>query len=224
VLEFANLHIVLSGVKALQTTRERILHILKEQDQATVDGLSQQLGLTAVTVRHHLDILRVEGLIAAPVIRRRKTPGRPQYVYRLAEKADSFFPKRYAQLTQLILEEIRTRLSTDEVNEILHHIGERIANQAKLPQKDDFKDQLVAATDFLNELGYMVRWEHREDGSYLLHVANCPYERISHQDPQVCTIDLVLLTHLLDTTPERISWSAQGDSQCSYLINSPRQQ
>ena len=50
----------------MQSTRERILNILKERGQATVDDLSQELGLTAVTVRHHLDILRGEGLIASP--------------------------------------------------------------------------------------------------------------------------------------------------------------
>ena len=94
----------------MQSTRERILNILKERGQATVDELSQELSLTAVTVRHHLDILRGEGLIAPPLTRRRKTPGRPQYAYTLAEKASDFFPKRYDRLAQLILDEVRACL------------------------------------------------------------------------------------------------------------------
>lgn len=203
----------------MQSTRERILNILKERGQATVDGLSQELGLTAVTVRHHLDILRGEGLIASPLIHRRKTPGRPQYVYTLADKAASFFPKRYGQLTNLILDELRSRLSPAEMDQLMRDIGERIASQANLSGKGGFETRLTAAIDFLNELGYMARWEEQDDGDYTLHVANCPYEAVSHQDHQICAIDMTLLTHLLGTQPQRVSWSAQGDQDCSYLIH-----
>ena len=203
----------------MQVTRERILNILKERGQATVDALSEELGLTAVTVRHHLDILRGEGLIAAPNIHRRKTPGRPQYIYTLADKADSFFPKRYRHLSNLILDEVRTYLSPAEVEQMMQDIGKRIASQADVPAQDGFEDRLVAAIKFLNELGYMARWEHHDNGDYLLHIANCPSEEVSRQDQQICTIDMTLLTHLLDVSPERISWSAQGDQGCSYLFH-----
>jgi len=203
----------------LQSTRERILNILKERGQATVDDLSQELSLTAVTVRHHLDILRGEGLVAPPLIHHRKTPGRPQYVYTLSDKADSFFPKRYGHLANLLLDEMRLYLSPAEVDQVMKSIGERIASQANLPMKDGFESRLIAATEFLNELGYMARWERQEDGDYALHIANCPYEEVSRQDQQVCTIDMTLLTHLLGTSPQRISWSAQGDQDCSYLIH-----
>jgi predicted ArsR family transcriptional regulator len=204
----------------LQSTRERILNILKERGQATVDDLSQELGLTAVTVRHHLDILRGEGLIASPHIRRRKTPGRPQYVYTLAGKAASFFPKRYGQLTNMILDELHSCLSPAEIDQLMRNIGTRIASQADLPEeKDGFETRLTSVTDFLNELGYMARWDRQDNGDYALHVANCPYEAVSHQDHQVCMIDMTLLTYLLGTSPERVSWSAQGDQDCCYLIH-----
>jgi predicted ArsR family transcriptional regulator len=195
------------------------LNILKEHGQATVDDLSRELGLTSVTVRHHLDILRGEGLVASPIIRRRKTPGRPQYVYTLAEKAASFFPKRYGQLANLVLDEARTHLSAAEMDQLMQNIGERIANQANLPQSQGFETRLAAAIEFLNGLGYMARWEQQENGDYMLYVANCPYEEVSVQDHQVCTIDMTLLTRLLGVSPKRVSWSAQGDQGCSYLIH-----
>ena len=79
----------------MQETRERIIHILKTRGQATVDELSRELGLTSVTVRHHLEILRQEELIAPPEPLRRTGPGRPQHVYRLAGQASDLFPKNY---------------------------------------------------------------------------------------------------------------------------------
>jgi predicted ArsR family transcriptional regulator len=204
----------------LQSTRERILSILKEHGQATVDTLSRELGLTAVTVRHHLDILRGEGLIAAPLIQRRKTPGRPQYLYALTEKAGSFFPKRYEHLASLILDEVRSRFSSaEDVDQMMQRIGERIASQASLPGRGDFEVRLAAAVEFMNGLGYMARYERRDDGDYLLHIVNCPYERVAHRDREVCTMDLAMLTRLLGVTPRRTSWTAQGDSQCVYAVH-----
>jgi predicted ArsR family transcriptional regulator len=206
----------------MQATREHILNILKERHQVTVDELSRELGLTAVTVRHHLGILRGEGLVAAPIARRRKAPGRPQHVYTLTEKASTLFPKRYDHLVSLILSEVRSRLSSaEEVDQMMKRIGERIASQAVLPDGGDFGARLVAAVEFLDGLGYMARWERREEGDYLLHVANCPYERVAGQDHEICTMDLALLTRLLGISPQRITWAAEGDYQCTYAIHPP---
>jgi predicted ArsR family transcriptional regulator len=202
----------------VQFTRERILSILKEHGQATVDELSQELGLTTVTIRHHLDILRGEGLITAPLIRRRKTPGRPQYVYALAEKAGSLFPKRYEHLARLIINEMHSHLSPEKVDQLMQRIGEHVASQATLPDGDDFEARLVAAVEFLNELGYMARWEPSSDGNYLLHITNCPYEQVSQHNREVCTMDMALLNHLLGVSPERTSWTAQGDLRCAYVV------
>ncbi len=205
----------------MQPTREHILNVLKERSYTTVDELSQELGLTSVTVRHHLDILREEGLVAPPLVRRRKAPGRPRYVYTLTERASTFFPKRYDYLASLLLSEMHSCLSLDEVNQMMQRIGEHIASQAARPDEGNFEAQLAAAIEFLNGLGYMANWERRDDGAYLLHTANCPYERVARQEHQVCMIDLTLLTRLLGVSPQRISWAAQGDSQCTYAIRPP---
>jgi predicted ArsR family transcriptional regulator len=205
----------------MQATRQRILSILKEHDQATVDELSQELGLTAVTVRHHLDILRGEGLVAAPVVHRRKSPGRPQYIYTLTEKSSNVFPKRYDQLSRLILGEVHARLSPDEVDQMMTHIGEQIASRAVLPDEGDFETRLGRVVEFLNGMGYMARWEYDSDGAYLLHIANCPYERVARQDHQICKIDYTLLTCLLGVAPKRTQWAAQGEHQCAYAVHPP---
>ena len=212
----------------MQDTRGRILDILKGRQQATVDELSRELGLTPVTVRHHLDILRGEGYVAAPIVYRRKTPGRPQYAYTLTEKASAFFPKRYGQLVGLILDELRTCLSPVEVEQMMKHIGERVASQATLPaeadghirSEGDFEARLAAAVEFLDQLGYMAEWERHDNGDYLLHVANCPYEQVASRHDEVCKMDLRVLTCLLGTSPQRVTWAAQGDSQCTYVVRS----
>ena len=202
----------------MQTTREHILHILKERDQATVDELSREIGLTPVTVRHHLDVLRGEGLVAAPVVRRRKAPGRPQHVYTLTENASSHFPKKYDHLASLLLQEIRLSLSSAETHQILHRIGERMARQVTLPNTEDFEARMVTVVAFLNTQGYLARWEEQVEGGYLLHLANCPYEQVVATNDEVCALDVALLTCLLGAPLERIRWSAHDERQCTYAV------
>lgn len=204
----------------MQDTRERILDILKERNQATVDELSQELGLTAVTVRHHLDILRGEGYVAAPIVRRRKTPGRPQYAYTLTEKASKFFPKRYRQLASLMLDEMQVCLSSAEVDGIMRRIGERIADQAALLDTGGFETRVAAVVEFLDGLGYMARLEPC-DGGYLLHIVNCPYEQVADEHNVVCKMDARMLACLLGTSPQRVAWAVQDDDRCVYSIRSP---
>jgi len=45
---------------------------------------------------------------------------------------------------------------------------------------------------FLDGLGYMAHWERQpgDDGDYLVHIANCPYEQASHQDHEICGLDM----------------------------------
>lgn len=205
----------------MQATRERILNILKERGQATVDELSRELELTTVTVRHHIDILRGEGLVAAPHAHRRKAPGRPKHVFTLTEKASALFPKRYSQLVTQILAEVRAQFSPDEVDQMIRRIGERMADQADIPDGGDFQARLAAVVEFLDELGYMAQWAPSEDGSYSLHIANCPYEGIPEQERKVCTIDHTMLTRLLDAPLERVASVAKGDRQCAYIIHPP---
>ena len=200
----------------MQTTRERILNILKERRQATVVDLSRELGLTAVTVRHHLGVLRGEDLVAEPVARHRSTPGRPQYVYALASRANAVFPKKYDRLASLLLSEVRARLSPEEIQQVLERVGERIASQAPVSDEGDFEARLVSAVRYLNEQGYMARWERSADDSYLVHVANCLYENVVRQDDAVCTIGTTLLARLLGRPPQHVSQGDRDELRCVY--------
>lgn len=205
----------------MQATRERILHILKEREEATVDQLSQQLGLTPVTIRHHLEVLRGEGLISAPIVRRRRAPGRPQHVYMLTEVASAYFPKQYDQLACLILDELRERIPRADIEQMMEHIGQRLATQFQAPAEAKVPDEwLGSLVTFLNGRGYLASWE-AQNGHYLLHIANCPYEQVAMAHPEVCGIDSTMLKSLLGTAPRRKSWAVQGDRQCTYLLRFP---
>lgn len=202
----------------MQPTRKLILDYLKEHGQATVDELAQVLELTSVTVRHHLDILRGEGLVSDPVIKHRTTPGRPQYVFELTAKASGTFPKNYQAFAQALLAEVKAGGGARPVNVIFEGMAYRIAKDAPTPQPNEpWPQKLNRAITFLNEQGYVARWEAHPEG-YLLSTCNCPYDALTAENPEVCSLDMALLRHLLGTTPECLHRQAEGAGQCSFLI------
>ena len=78
----------------MQDTRRKIIDILRENNQATVDTIVNYLAdnydqeLTAVTVRHHLNILQEDNLVRSDTLKHRTSPGRPQRLYELTSQAE----------------------------------------------------------------------------------------------------------------------------------------
>lgn len=203
----------------IQKTRQKILEYLKENSEATVDELSQALdNLTAVTVRHHLDVLRSQGLVAPPIVRHRNTPGRPKYVYCLTEKAEDVFPKNLQLLTGHLLSEMKSTLDKRQVESILNGVAERMAANAPVGRSGEpLKDRLDRTVSYLNDHGYVARWEPDTDG-YVIFAGNCPYGSVTENHREICVMDMGFITRLLGTTPHRLTHRAEGDNVCSYLV------
>lgn len=202
----------------MQKTRQRILEYLKTNGEATVEDLSATLdNLTPVTVRHHLDVMRSEGLLDAPEIRRRASPGRPCYIYRLSANARAHFPHNLQTLTSLLVTEIKSRLDEKQVNVIFEGVADRMSDLLEPPQPGETMEQrLTRVAEHLTEHGYMASWETRPEG-LVLHTRNCPYG-VADTHPEVCMLDLRYVTTLLGVVPRRIGYMVDGDSSCSYLI------
>lgn len=205
----------------MQQTRRHILEILKEQKEATIDEIVQALTarigkITAVTVRHHLEILRGDGLVAAPTVRRRSAPGRPQYVYTLTDRAAEHFPNNYQGLATGLLEQLKSHLPPVQVNQILGGVAAKMAEEATVPD-GPLEVRLDHVVDYLNGHGYSARWEATDDG-HVLSISNCPYEQVSCSNPELCKMDENLVGQLVGVRPQRLSWQLQDDEACSYLI------
>ena len=202
----------------MQKTRQIILNYLKEHGPATVDELAEVLNLTSVTVRHHLDILRTEGLVAEPVIRHRTSRGRPQYLYALTEKASQYFPKNYDDLASKILAEIKAVSTPQGVNVIFGGVASRFAAEAPRPAPGEpIVNRLDRAVAFLNTRGYVAHWEATSEG-YVLHTCNCPYEALAPQNRELCGMDKALIGNLVGAAPQCLTRVADGSSSCAYLI------
>ncbi len=195
----------------MQATRARILQILREKGEATAVELATRLGLRAVTVRHHLRVLREDGLIRE-VRTLRNGRGRPRIVFTLTEAANRLFPRNYEGLVRHLLP---VTLSPREIREVARSMSQE-ANLQDLTGRA----RLSAAIAFLNEKGYLARLETSGNGPAWVEIRNCPYLEVARERGEICALDAALMEELLGAPTERVSCIVHGDPACRYRVRS----
>lgn len=206
----------------MQETRQHILEILKERKEATVDDIVLELrsrrgDITAVTVRHHLTKLQQSELVTAPRFRHKNTPGRPQHVYSITEKALNHFPNNYQKLAESLLEQIQQHVPPQGINVILEGVAETIASDISDLSSLPMEKRLKEAVNLLNNRGYNARWEQC-DGGWILHTANCPYHELAQKNEGLCHMDMRLISKLIGIVPRQMTYISKGEPTCSYFI------
>lgn len=194
---------------------------MKEQGDVTVAELARKLDMAPVSVRHHLDVLQGEDLISAPRVRRRGTVGRPMQVYALTEAANAHFPRNHQSLAMRMLDELKLLLPADQLQNMLDRMADSEARQAPPAPDDASLEQRVRLTvDFLNQRGYLARYERQGD-AFLLYTLNCPYSGVAEQHRELCAMDLRLIGAVLGTPPAPVNRLAEGDCRCAYRVGTP---
>jgi predicted ArsR family transcriptional regulator len=174
-----------------------------------------------MTIRHHLNVLQAQGLVAATTVRRSQKVGRPRLVYTLTEEADDLFPQSYGELALHLVSEIKETMGPEQTEDIFRRIAERIAKEAPSTYPGQtFEQRLDQVTGFLGQQGFILRWEKSDDG-YVLANINCPYRQVTRQHPEVCAMDAVLLEQLLGVEPEPLGTLREGDHVCSCRLVPP---
>lgn len=202
----------------MQSTRQEILEIIKQERQATVEDLAERLELTPMTIRHHLNVLQAQNLVVASKVRRSKKVGRPRLVYTLTDAADELFPQSYGELARYLVSEVKETVGEDEAEAILRRVADRVAKSAPAPiAGQTFEERLTQVVDFMEEQGFISRWEKTDEG-YVITNINCPYRNVSREHDEVCIMDTQILTRLLNVTPQRLTSMQAGESSCRFLL------
>lgn len=200
-----------------QTTREVILHAIKESPQIAIDALAEAADVSPVTVRHHLNGLQADGLIEAETVRRKV--GRPYYVYSLSERGQEMFPKRYVRLTSRLLAEMKDRLPDEVIGEVFQGVVNSVLDEHRgefehLPLEDRL-DYLVS---LLNEEGFLSRWQKSDDGYELIEYS-CPYISMGSSHTEICRFDKLLMLGVLDMPVLQNSCMLNGAACCQFSVD-----
>jgi predicted ArsR family transcriptional regulator len=205
----------------MQSTRQEILEILKEEMQATVEDLAERLELTPMTIRHHLNVLQAQNLVVASKVRRSKKVGRPRLVYTLTDAADELFPQSYGELARHLVSEVKETMGEEEAEAIFRRVADRVARGGpRFDESQSFEERLTQVVDFMEGQGFISRWEETDEG-YVITNINCPYRIVTREHDEVCIMDTEILTKLLGVVPQRTSSMQQGEGSCSFLLVPP---
>jgi predicted ArsR family transcriptional regulator len=200
----------------MQATRQQILDYLRKQGRATVRDLDTFLGLTSTGVRQHLTVLEREGLVEAH--EERGHVGRPALVYQLTEQGDALYPKRYDQLANLLLEEVREVAGAQALQTLLRRVASRFAE----PYRERLDGMAVAervreAARIIEERGAMA--DCTQDGNdWLIRQYSCPFPKVATQNSCVCALDVEFVRQLVGADARLSTSLLRGDPCCTYRV------
>lgn len=210
----------------MEGSRLRILNLLLQRRQATVEQLSHEMGLASATVRRHLDILQRDSLVAFQQVKKRT--GRPEHTYFLTEQGQECLPRGYNVLLAKLLQKI-SALSSQELgsqggNDLLQALFQEMAKETTAgfssAGKEPFAKRLELAMSVLEGEQFLPRLEEGPHG-LKLRLHNCPFRSVAMGNHSVCEYDHAILSALLGTNVERDNCIRSGDQGCCYLV-SPR--
>lgn len=200
----------------MNTTRELILRHVRTNSQATIAELAEALGISAVSVRHHIAALQAEGLLRSVEVRR--GVGRPHLTYSLTDLAQERFPAKYLQFSERLLDELKASLPPAAIEAIFTRMAEgMVAEYSRRMQGRPLAEKMELLVEMLGAEGFMAKW-NRAGETILLTEYNCPYVRIGQRHPEICTIDQAVIRQVLDADVEKTNCVLDGAERCVFVI------
>jgi len=198
-------------------TRQKILILLKKNGGMTNEELSNFLQITPMGVRQHLLSLEKKGIITYNTVRH--GIGRPNFVYRLTNKADRYFPSNYDNFAMEILKDLEDLEGREAIERLFRRRKERILSKSReiLGNGHSLKEKIDIMSGFLSDKGYLVEVSSNGAG-YTLRQFNCPIKAISQTYFEVCKNELDLYRELFGDGVERKECMSKGDLSCEYFI------
>jgi DeoR family suf operon transcriptional repressor len=203
----------------MSATRELVLRTLLSQPRCTINELADKLGITPISVRHHITSLEADGLISSED--ERHGVGRPRQVFSLTENGIEQFPTRYVRLTIRLLEHLKETMPEAMINQLFTEMAEDLARDLADGTEMEglsIQERLNLVKELLRREGFNIDWQQNEDG-YEIHETSCPFYYIGQNHPEVCTVDQILISKVLSLPTEKVKCILNGDSSCTYLVS-----
>ena len=203
----------------MSTTRDEMLRIMKARGQLSVAELAQHLSISGVSVRHHLSTLQAEGLVRTTEVRH--GVGRPHLAYSLTEAANERFPARYLRLSDRLLDELKTALPPQALEEMFTRMADgMVAEYASRLQGKSIEEKMSLLIELLGTEGFLAHW-NRTGETISLTEYNCPYLTIGQRHPEVCAIDQSVIGKMLNASVEKTTCVLNGAEACVFVITPP---
>lgn len=209
----------------MERTRDQVIRILHERGECSVADLAEAIGVSAGSIRRHVDLMVADGLLDARL--ERKPRGRPVTRYSLSEAGEEQSSSEHYQrllgrlspaLIALSAEEIGGADGSAVLERMFDHVAESVAAQYEPRVRgESLGERVHQVTLALSEEGIL---EEVEDAGEFFRLRNtgCPYRSTAAENHACCTADRRTIELLLGTPVEQVTTVAAGSTVCEYLV------
>jgi len=202
----------------LPATRRALLDAIKRQGEARADELAAKLGITVSAVRQHLSALQADGLVGHREVR--AGPGRPHHDYRLSERGDNLFPRRYASIVTDLLVEAEAEDPALVERMFERRRVRRVERAKERLEGKSFPERVAELTRVLDEDGYLAEVVPQDDGAFRIVEHNCAILAVASQYGVACGTELEFIREVLpDARVERVAHLLSGGHVCAYEVS-----
>jgi predicted ArsR family transcriptional regulator len=207
--------------KEIGSTRRLLLHQLKSRGPQTAAELSEQLEITAVAVRQHLQGLGKQGMVSWT--EERRPVGRPVRRWELSGEAEALFPDHHGDLAAGLLSELAESFGNQGLERLLEARTRRQIERYhhRMPGPQAPMEQRVASlAEIRSEEGYMAEWSTLGPDRWLLVENHCPICAAARACHGICSGEPELFRAALGdgVSVQRTEHQLAGARRCAYEI------
>ncbi|MDG3084644.1 transcriptional regulator [Vibrio hannami] len=200
-------------------TIDIILEKIKREGAITAKKLSEDLEMTSMGARQHLQALEDNNLVKHFDVKVKV--GRPTRHWSLTEEGHAQFADRHDDLTVQVIEAVEHIFGQEGLEKVAaERESKTLARYSAVITPDlPLGEKLVRLVSLREQDGYMAELTELEEG-FLFTENHCPICKAAKSCPTLCQSELNVFENLLgnDTKIERTEHIINNERRCSYII------
>lgn len=201
-------------------TRRALLEMLKTRGELSSLEMAEQMGVSSMAVRQHMQELEVEEDVTFE--NRSMGKGRPTKYWLLTAKAARHFPDRHRDLMLDLLGNMQNVLGNEAMDRLLDVRSEQQteAYKTRLARCGSLVERVKELAEIRSEEGYMAE-VLEEDGELKLVENHCPICDAASTCTGLCDRELQVFSNVLGSScnVERVEHMLDNARRCSYRIS-----
>jgi predicted ArsR family transcriptional regulator len=197
------------------TSDKGMLDFMRREGTVTIASLVAEMGVTATAVRQRLQRLMAEGLVERRA--ERKTRGRPNHRYSLTEKGERSAGNNFADMAQVLWEEVKSVPDIEVRRGLLKRIAGRLVERYRVDVSGDtLGDRMKSLSRLMADRD--VPFEIGASGELpVLTALACPYPELAKLDRSVCTMEKLMLSEILGESVRLSECRLDGANCCTFV-------
>ncbi|BDQ65122.1 helix-turn-helix transcriptional regulator [Shewanella xiamenensis] len=200
-------------------TTDKIIQLLKLHGPLTAKTLAEELALTTMGVRQHLQALEEAGDV--DIEDRVEGRGRPTRYWGLTEQSRTHFADRHSELSLQLIDSVKMIFGDQGLDKLIEHREQTAMQQYRSAMQGmtDITSRLTKLVELRTLEGYMATQE-QADGAFWLLENHCPICSAATKCQNFCRSELQQFQQLFAdiATVSREEHIIDGARRCAYRI------